>query len=70
MTMMASKLRELSDGELENHIRDMAQQIWKIRFQLATGQAEGVKKLRSLRRDFARVKTVLRERELKQAHGK
>ena len=68
--MKASKLRELSDAELENQVRDMAQQTWKIRFQMATGQTEGVKKLRLLRRDLARAKTLLRERELEQAHGK
>ena len=68
--MKASKLRELSGEELENQVRDMAQQNWKIRFQMATGQTEGVKKLRSLRRDLARTKTLLRERELEQAHGK
>ena len=50
-------------------IRDITQQTWKIRFQMATGQTEGVKKLRSLRRDLARAKTFLRERELEQAHG-
>lgn len=68
--MKASKLRELSDEELGNQLRDMAQQTWKIRFQMATGQTEGVKKLRSLRRDLARAKTLLRARELEQAHGK
>ena len=63
-------MRELSEAELENQVQDMAQQNWKIRFQMATGQTEGVKKLRSLRRDLARAKTLLRERELEQAHGK
>ena len=68
--MKASKIRELSDAELENQVRDITHQTWKIRFQMATGQTEGVKKLRSLRRDLARAKTFLRERELEQAHGK
>ena len=65
--MKAGKLREMQDAELEAEVRDMESQIWKLRFQAATGQTEGVRKLRTLRKDIARAKTILRERELSHA---
>ena len=52
--MKAEKVRELSDAELESQIRDLESEVWKRRFQAATGQTEGLGKLRSLRRDIAR----------------
>jgi len=62
-------MRELSEVEIENHVRDLENQIWKLRFQAATGQTEGLGKLRALRRDIARAKTLLREREAEAAHA-
>ena len=67
--MKGEKVREMSDAELESQIRDIEAQIWKMRFQSATGQTEGLGKIRSLRRDIARSKTILRERELRESHG-
>ena len=61
--MKAEKVRELSDAELEAQVRDLESQIWKKRFQAATGQTEGLGKIRTMRRDIARSKTILRERE-------
>jgi large subunit ribosomal protein L29 len=61
--MKAEKVRELSEAELEAQIRDLESQIWKKRFQAATGQTEGLGKIRTMRRDIARSKTILRERE-------
>jgi large subunit ribosomal protein L29 len=61
--MKAEKVRELSDAELEAQIRDLESQIWRRRFQAATGQTEGLGKIRTMRRDIARSKTILRERE-------
>ena len=46
----------------------MAEQVFRLRFQLSTGQAEAVTKLRSARKDLARVKTLLRERELRKQY--
>ena len=48
---------------------ELAEQVFRLRFQLSTGQAEAVTKLRSARKDLARVKTLLRERELRKPHG-
>lgn len=67
--MRAEKLRELTAAELDVQLRDTESQIWKLRFQAATGQTEGVPKLRSLRKDLARIQTILREKELRKAHG-
>jgi large subunit ribosomal protein L29 len=68
--MKAEKIRELSEEELANHQRDYAEQIFRLRFQIATGQTEGLNKLRSLKKDIARLKTVSRERQLRAAAGK
>ncbi len=67
MARSIEKYREMNKGELENQERDLAEQIFRLRFQLSTGQAEGLKKLREARRDFARVKTILRANELRKA---
>ncbi len=67
--MKADEIRELTDAELEARMQDLEGQIWRLRFQAATGQTEGLKKLRFLRKDNARAKTVLREREMREAHG-
>jgi large subunit ribosomal protein L29 len=62
--MKGPKFHEMKDAELEVEARDMESQIWKLRFQAATGQTEGLRKLRSLKRNIARVRTILREREI------
>ncbi|MCI0422517.1 MAG: 50S ribosomal protein L29 [Acidobacteria bacterium] len=67
--MKAEKIRELSDEELKTRERDMAEQMFRLRFQLATGQSEGLNKLRTLKKDVARMKTIRRQRELKMAKG-
>jgi large subunit ribosomal protein L29 len=63
------QLRDLSTQELQSRERDLAEQVFRLRFQLTSGQAEAVGRLRSARRDFARVKTLLRERELRKGDG-
>jgi large subunit ribosomal protein L29 len=67
--MKAEKTRELSDAELDAQIHDMQSQIWTLRFKSATGQTEGLGKIRGMRREIARAKTILKERELNQSHG-
>jgi large subunit ribosomal protein L29 len=61
------KYREMNATELETQQRELAEQIFRLRFQLSTGQTEGLKKLREARKDLARVKTLLRETELRKA---
>ena len=60
--MKADKVRNLTDEELEHQNRDLADQLFKLKFQLNMGQTESLKKIRGLRRDIARVKTILGER--------
>jgi large subunit ribosomal protein L29 len=62
--MEVEKIRNLSDDELGLEERKTGEQLFRLRFQMKLGQTEGVKKLRELRRDIARIKTVAREREL------
>ena len=59
--MKAEKIRNLTDDELQHQERDLADQLFKLKFQLNMGQTESLKKIRGLRKDIARVKTVLRE---------
>jgi large subunit ribosomal protein L29 len=63
------RLRDMNANELHLHQRELAEQIFRLRFGLATGQAEGLKRLRAARKEMARLQTVLREMELKKAHG-
>jgi large subunit ribosomal protein L29 len=64
MPRRIEKLRELKPEELAAQERELYEQIFRLRFQLVSGQAESLKKLREARKDLARVKTLLREREL------
>ena len=61
--MKVDKIRNLTDAELQHQERDLADQLFKLKFQLNMGQTESLKKIRGLRKDIARVKTILRERE-------
>ena len=70
MPKRIEKLRDQDTAELNERQRELAEQVFRLRFQLSTGQAEAVTKLRSARKDLARVKTLLRERELRKANGK
>jgi large subunit ribosomal protein L29 len=67
MVARTQKLREMNHSELEVQQQELAEQIFRLRFQLSTGQAEGLKKLREAKRDLARIKTLLREAELRKA---
>jgi large subunit ribosomal protein L29 len=62
--MKAQKVRDLDDNELRNQLRDMQETMFRLQFQLNMGQTDGLKKLRGLKRDRARMLTILREREL------
>lgn len=68
--MKASKIRELDVNDLRTKEREFADQLFRIRFQIAAGQGGSVKKLRELRKDIARIKTILRERDMEKADGK
>ena len=60
--MKAEKVRNLTGDELRHQESEMSDQLFKLKFQLKMGQTESLKKLRGLRKDIARVKTIVRER--------
>lgn len=62
--MDAEKIRNLTDAELKQQERDLNDQLFRLKFQLKMGQTESLKKIRGLRKDVARVKTIMREKEL------
>jgi len=59
--MKARELRELSEDELERKESELKDQLFKLKFQHALGQLENAMKLQSVRREIARIKTILRE---------
>jgi large subunit ribosomal protein L29 len=62
--MRADKVRELDNNELHKQEGEMRETMFRLRFQMSLGQADGLKKLRAMRKDRARTLTILREREL------
>ena len=64
MARRIEKFREDGATELRAREKDLAEQIFRLRFQLTTGQAEALKRLREAKKDLARVKTLIRAQEL------
>ena len=62
--MKAKELRDLSSPELEAKLRDLKEELFNLRFQKATGNLENPMRIRAVKKDYARIKTVLCEREL------
>ena len=62
--MKAEKIHNLTDAELRHQEADLADQLFKLKFQLNMGQTESLNKIRGMRKDIARVKTVLRAQEI------
>ena len=62
--MKAQEVRGLDDTELHNKLGEMDEQFFRLQFQMSMGQMEGLKKARQMKKDRARMKTILREREL------
>jgi large subunit ribosomal protein L29 len=65
--MKADKIRDLDQNELRNQLKEIDEQMFRLQFQMSMGQMDGLKKLRAMRKDRARIHTILRERELAQA---
>ena len=61
---LADKVRNLTPAELHAREREQSEQLFKLKFQMKMGQTESVKKLRELKKEIARIKTVAREKEL------
>lgn len=67
--MKVKELREMTDVELRKKLTDTKDELFRLRFQSATGQLDNPMKIQEVRRRIARVKTVLRERELGIKHA-
>jgi large subunit ribosomal protein L29 len=63
-TTTASELRELTEDELVLRLRESKEELFNLRFQMATGQMDNNRRLRMVRRDIARIYTVMHERQL------
>ena len=63
------EIRELGSEEIEARLSETKEELFNLRFQNATGQLDNYKRLRELRRDIARMKTILREKELEGSHS-
>ncbi len=66
----AKSPRDMDSAEIEQQLRDMQERTFRIRFQMSMGQTDGVKRLREMRKDRARLLTIRRERELTAAGGR
>ncbi|WP_290776020.1 50S ribosomal protein L29 [Anaerofustis sp.] len=62
--MKAQDIRNMSEQELNNKLLSLKEELFNLRFQHATGQLDNPLKIKEIKKDYARVKTVLREREL------
>ena len=67
--MELKKMREMSEVELNAELVKMKKDLFNLRFQHVTGQLENPIKMRDTKRDIARVKTIIREKELAKAQG-
>ncbi len=67
--MKASEIRDLPVDEIRQRLTDTKEELFNLRFQNATGQLDNYKRLGELKKDIARIKTILRERELQAARS-
>ena len=67
--MKASEFRELPLEEVQTRLDETREELFNLRFQLATGQLDNYRQVRHLRKEVARIRTVLRERELAEEGG-
>ena len=67
--MKAKEIHALSPGELEHKLSGLKEELFNLRFQLATGQLENPMRIREVKKNIARVKTVQRQQELKVARS-
>ena len=65
--MKAKETRDLTTSEIEEQIKSSKEELFNLRFQLATGQLEETARIRTVRKTIARLKTVAREREIEQS---
>ena len=62
--MKASEIRDLTTAEIEQNVKSLKEELFNLRFQLATGQLENTARVKQVRKSIARMKTVIRQREI------
>ena len=62
--MKAQKVRDLDEHEIKQQLKEMDEQMFRLHFQMSMGQMDGLKKVRQMKKDRARIYTILRERDL------
>ncbi|MEC2075504.1 50S ribosomal protein L29 [Metabacillus fastidiosus] len=62
--MKANEIRDLTTAEIEQKVKSLKEELFNLRFQLATGQLENTARIREVRKSIARMKTVIRQREI------
>ena len=67
--MKANELRELTHVELEGKLGDLKEELFNLRFQHATGQLENPMRIKEVKKTYARIKTIMQEREAKSAEA-
>jgi len=67
--MELKKIREMTDAELATELNKKKNELFNLRFQHVTGQLENPIRMKDVKKDIARVKTIIREKELKKAQG-
>ena len=66
--MKAKEIRELTTAEIEQNVKSLKEELFNLRFQLATGQLENTARIREVKKSIARLKTIARQRELNIEH--
>ncbi|GGB07856.1 50S ribosomal protein L29 [Macrococcus brunensis] len=64
--MKAKEIRDLTTSEIESKVKALKEELFNLRFQLATGQLENTARIREVKKSIARMKTVVRAREIEQ----
>jgi len=67
--MKLEKMREMTEAELNNEVKKLKNELFNLRFQHVTGQLENPIKMRDVKKEIARVKTIIREKQLKKVQG-
>ncbi|CAD2072613.1 MULTISPECIES: 50S ribosomal protein L29 [Jeotgalicoccus] len=67
--MKAKEIRDLTNSEIESNVKELKEELFNLRFQLATGQLENTARIKEVRKTIARMKTTVRQREIEEAQA-
>lgn len=67
--MKAKEIRDLTNSEIESNVKELKEELFNLRFQLATGQLENTARIKEVRKTIARMKTTVRAREIEAAQA-